>query len=160
MVTLWALPRELRSPRLEASVAAWDGWPSVLSPLTQPQLELLMARGPACQHVAWVSVLQVPNWDRRDEVSALCDHAEPSHVASCKLFKGLCVFPLGDATGDGDEDKDVCFPRAKNRRGRQPWILDRVGCLGIVRPFPLLFRVSTSPAPLASPCLPPQTLPV
>lgn len=65
MFALWALPRQLKSPGLEASVAAWDRWLSVCSPLTQPQLELLVAQGPACQRVAWVSMLQVPNWDRR-----------------------------------------------------------------------------------------------
>lgn len=64
MLALWALPGQPNSPRLEASVAASDCWLLVLSPLTQPQLELLVAQGAACQHVAWVSVLQVPNWDR------------------------------------------------------------------------------------------------
>lgn len=86
----------------------------------------------------------------------LCDHAESSHAASCKLFKGLWVFCLGDAAGDGDEDKEVPFQTAKTDEGNSLGLWVGRGARAHWNPF----LVSTSTAPLASPCQPPQTLTV
>lgn len=63
--------------------------------------------GPACQHVAWVSVLTFPSRDRRGSSVVLAGRAEPPGAASCRTFKGLRVTCAGDvAAGGGDRDGD------------------------------------------------------